>query len=152
MHLPVWFILRPVSEALYINTKRHQMTAPSCFYNQSQQDNILCLVCAADASLCSDHIIHKAVSRKKDRYECLYSPSHRLSQCKLSLRDTASCNFFLAACGHFCVFVLQEVCLIKVVFALKAWFPLPFMLIRMRMGYRTELISLLQKQLLKPCL
>lgn len=63
------------------STKRHQMTAPSCFYNQSLQDNILCLVCGADASLCSDHLIHKAVSRRKDRYECLHSPSHLLSHC-----------------------------------------------------------------------
>lgn len=81
IHFPVWFIMHPVPEALCSNTKQHQMTALSCFYNQSLQDNILCLVCGADASLCSDHLIHKAVSRKKDRCECLYSPSHRLSHC-----------------------------------------------------------------------
>lgn len=64
IHFPVLFIMHLVSETLYINIK-HQMTAPSCFYNQSLQDNILCLVCGADASLCSDHLIHNAVSGKK---------------------------------------------------------------------------------------
>lgn len=64
IHFPVLFIMHLVSETLYINIK-HQMTTPSYFYNQSLQDNILCLVCGADASLCSDHLIHNAVSGKK---------------------------------------------------------------------------------------
>lgn len=149
----------PVSEALYITIKRHQMTAPSCFYNQGLQDNILRLVCIADASLCSDHLIHKAVSRKKDRYECLYCPSHRLSHCYLSLHDIVSCSFAssvwsLSTFVYFFTGVLEPSGNSGIVLW-KTWMcasvPLTLMLIKISLEYRTDFLNFLQKKCENPC-